>query len=116
MGKYVRIVKAAGIPGAIQALKAEHRAEVARHPDVMRYLHDHQPNAYATVKECRSKARVARDRITDRYKVRLYGCHVEPWCTACEHEAKWRRVAKALERFQACTPGDKQPRFAHIVM
>lgn len=116
MGKYVRVVGAAGISGAIHALKAEHRAEVQRHPDVLRYLRDHQASVYHKVQTCRSKARVARDRMSGRYKVRLYGCHVEPWCIACEHEAKWRRVRKVLDRFQACTPAGRQPRFAHLVM
>lgn len=116
MGKYVRIVHAAGIRGAIQGLKAQHRSEQQRHPDVLRYLQDHNLPAYNRVKACRTKARVARDRSTGRYKVRLYGCHVEPWCIVCEHEAKWRRVAKAFDRFHACTPAGKEPRFAHIVM
>lgn len=116
MGKYVRVVGAAGVRGAIHALMAEHHAEAQRHPDVLRYLRDHRPEAYFKVRACRTKARVARDRMTGRYKVRLYGCHIEPWCIACEHEAKWRRVGKVLERFQACTPAGRQPRFAHIVM
>ena len=116
MGKYVRIVGAAGIRSAIQSLKAAHRSEAQRHCDVLHYLRDHDPTVYAKVRACRTKARVARDRMTGRYKVRLYGCHVEPWCIACEHEAKWRRVGKVLERFQACTPAGRQPRFAHIVM
>jgi hypothetical protein len=116
MGKYVRVVGAAGIRSAIHALKAEHRIEAQRHCDVLHYLRDHDPTAYWKVKACRTKARVARDRMTGRYKVRLYGCHVEPWCVACEHEAKWRRVGKVLERFQACTPDGRQPRFAHLVM
>jgi hypothetical protein len=116
MGKFVRVVKASGVPAAIRSLKADHRAEAARHPDVLRYLQDHNPDAYRKVAKCRSKARVAVENGGDRYKVRLYGCHVEPWCIACEHEAKWRRVAQVLDRFQLCTPAGQQPRFAHIVV
>lgn len=117
MGRHVAVVRGAGIRSAIFLLKSQHRVEAARHQDVLRYLQDHNPAVYAKVRQCRTQARVARDVVqSDRYKVRLYGCHVEPWCFACTNEAKWRRVAAALRTFQACTPAGQQPRFAHIVM
>lgn len=116
MGKHVRIVRLAGIKWAILQLKAEHRAEVERHPNVMRYLRDHRPDIYDKVRQCRNKARVARHAWKpDTYKVRLYGCHVEPWCFACSRESKFRRANKVLDRFYKCTPKGKEPRFAHIV-
>src|ERR1051326_9614195 len=104
MGKYVHIVKAGGVPAAIRALKADQRTLLNRHPDVLRYLQDHHPAAYEKVRSCRTKPRVAVENGGDRYKVRLYGCHVEPWCIACENEAKWRPVARVLDRFHACPP------------
>lgn len=117
MGRHVAIVRSAGVQAAIHRLRTQHRVEAARHQDVMRYLQDHNPSVYAKVRQCRTRARVARDVVQgDRYKVRLYGCHVEPWCVACTNEAKWRRVAAAVETFLDCTPAGQQPRFAHVVM
>ncbi|MCA1818507.1 MAG: hypothetical protein LC620_00380 [Halobacteriales archaeon] len=117
MSRHVAVVRAEGVNGAVRRLKAEHRGEMARHPHVMRFLHDHMPAIHAKVAACRNRPRVAQDVVRwDRYKVRLYGCHVEPWCVACTNEAKWRRVAAAIDAFHACTPAGKQPRFAHVVM
>ena len=116
MAKHVLVVKAGGVESAIRQLKAQHQAERARHPNADRYLRDHLPEVAAKVAQCRTRARVARDRMRpNRYKVRLYGCHVEPWCFACVREAKHRRANQALERFQRCTPVGFEPRFGHIV-
>lgn len=114
--KHVLVVRAAGVQSAIRQLRGQHQAEVARHPDVSRYLRDRAPFLAAKVAQCGTKARVARDRAqADRYRVRLYGCHIEPWCTACVREALHRRAGKVLDRFYRCRPAAAEPRFAHIV-
>lgn len=116
MGKHVRVVNANSLQATIRTLKAEHQAERAKHPHAERYLRDYHPEIANKLAACRTKARVVPDELNgDRFRVRLYPCHVEPWCFACVNEAKHKRAQQALEKFQRCTPNGKQIRLGHIV-
>ena len=116
MSKYVRVVRGSGIRAAIHGLKMQSRAEMNRHPDVLRYLRDTRRATLLKVQACGTRARVVAHEVKpDLYKVRLYGCKVEPWCSRCCNEAKHRRARDAMARFQKCKPADQDMRLAHVV-
>lgn len=116
MSRYVRVVHGVGVRGAILSLKQQSQVEMNQHPDVLRYLADTRPETLARVRACGRKARVVAHEVKpDLYKVRLYGCKVQPWCTRCVNEAKHHRARDAMARFAKCKPATQEMRLAHVV-